>query len=168
MKIKILKINQRLPDITGTNQKGFPYVVTQWNCDILVNGQSLQFQTVKTMEKNFLIQQGNEYEVRKDDFTNRQTGQRTISYMIEKEKKRWGASKKPSYTKKEYNDLFLYALNKCGIVVPELTQENKCKIFATYFIGAKDAGVKILDTKQSEPPQQNENDTFDDEDSIPF
>ena len=136
MKIKILKINQRLQDLTGTSQKGFPYVIVQWNCDIEINGQQIYQALVKTMQKNFNLEL-QEYEADVQTYNGIQ------SYMIKKEKSGFSEYKKPTYTKDEYDRLFDYALNKCQIKPLSLSEDNKCKIFATYFIGAKDSGVKI-------------------------
>ena len=136
MKIKILKINTFLPDITGTSKKGFPYVIKHWMCDIEVNGEKKSSIEVKYMGKNFDLEL-KEYEVNESIYNG------IASYQIQKQQqeKKWGYNK-PNYTKREYNDLFKMALTKLKINLDKISEDNKIKLCISYFIGAKDLGVK--------------------------
>jgi hypothetical protein len=136
MKIKILNINNVLPDITGTSQKGFAYTVKHWNCNVEINGKQAQNIEVKTMDKNLVLEL-KEYEVEEKNYNG------ILSYQIVKQST-WkrGGYNKPSYTKQEYNDLFKMALTKLKINLDEISEDNRIKLCISYLIGAKDAGVK--------------------------
>ena len=139
MKIKIINIKQQLPDIQGNNKTtGKSYTVRHWNCDVEVNGQVVTSE-IKSFDTSLFLEANKEYEAEAKTFNN------TTSYQIVKEKTGGGFSRIPkvTYSLKEYNDLFLHSLKKCSIDVAFLSEENRCKIFATYFIGIKDCGIKI-------------------------
>jgi hypothetical protein len=170
MKIKIISIIQQLPDVQGNNKTtGKPYTMKHWSCNILVNGQQIPCE-VKSFDTALMLEMGKEYEAEPKTYNG------VTSYQIVNEKKGFskGGYSKPTYTKHEYNELFKYALNMTGIDVKALTEDNKCKIFATYFIGAKDSSVKIeAEAKQQPQPPQNNTQPIDngypeDDSQIPF
>jgi hypothetical protein len=170
MKIKIISIIQQLPDVQGNNKTtGKPYTMKHWYCEVFVNGQQAPYE-VKSFDTALMLEMGKEYEAEPKTYNG------ITSYQIVSERKAFskGGYSRPTYTKHEYNDLFKYALNMTGIDVKALNEDNKCKIFATYFIGAKDSNVKIeAENKQQPHPQQNNTQPVDngypeDNSQIPF
>lgn len=142
MKLKITKI---LEVKDPWKPEGKNYTLYQWVVSGMLDGQLATPILLKSF-KQIPVNVDQEMEVEK------QVYQDKTSYMIKDQKtggKKWNS--KPSYTKTEYNELFKYSLMKCGVDINSLNEDNRCKIFATYFIGAKDSGVKI----ESQPKQEN-------------
>jgi len=173
MRIKILSINQVLPDITGVGkQSQKPYSIKHWFCNIEVNGQVIQNIEVKIMDKNFNLEL-KEYEAEEKLFNN------IKSYQIVKDKPTGTFNKwsKPVYTMREYDSLFQHAIKKIqgmeylnSIDDKNVKADILCRLISTYIISATAGGVKIEEKKPEEKKEPDPNvnkvqQTFDTEES---
>jgi hypothetical protein len=157
MKIKILNINNALPDINGTSKKGFLYTVKHWNCNIEINGKQAQNIEVKTMDKNLALEL-KEYEVEEKNYNG------ILSYQIVKQstwKKGGSGYSNTIYTRQEYDALWNHAFNMVFPFVKNVPDMfNRLQVtssmMATYIISATKAGVKI-DGVLNQPDKKPDN-----------
>jgi hypothetical protein len=149
---QILQTNQPFKGVSQKTQK--PYSVYSWIANIMVDGQGIQGANIKAFKEIDISKIAiTEYNYKKDEYHNPQTGQIIISYMLDipQEKKPWGNSK-PTYTLKEYDDLWIHAVKKFA---DSKFDTNRQEYISTYIISACNAGVKV-ETKQepAKTPEQ--------------
>jgi hypothetical protein len=130
MKIKIIKINQVLPDINGLSKQNKPYKIKHWLCDIELNEKIYKNIEIKTMLINFNIEL-KEYEVQQQIYNN------IASYKIQKENNTYQKSYKILYTLDEYDKMWLHALEKMKNYI-----DKNPEFISTYIISAIEHGVK--------------------------
>jgi hypothetical protein len=172
--LKIQQILQTLQPIKGTSQKtGKPYSVFQWVANIVIDGQGIQGANIKAFKEIDISKIATtEYNYKKDEYHNQQTGQIIVSYMLDipQEKKPWGNSK-PTYTLKEYDDLWKHVLVKLERFI-----EKNPELISTYIISACNAGVKIERSEPAKTPEQMVNQStiqpvdnpFPEDEKLPF
>jgi hypothetical protein len=142
----MLKINQILKTFEvkrGTNKQGKPYEIYAWTANAEVDGQVLQNIFIKSF-KAIDVNTEKEFQYKKDEFHDMNTGNTVISYMLtpaQQQKKSWQSSR-PTYTLAEYDNLWSHALKKFANIT-----ENKQEYISTYIITACQAGVKVSTEK---------------------
>jgi hypothetical protein len=173
MMIKILQVNQANEVYNGVNKTtGKPYQIYSWFANVEIDGQVIQNAKIKSF-KTINFQTEKEFDFTKDERPNIQTGQIYVSYMLkpigQKPFQKTGYQR-PTYTKKEYDLLWKYALKMLEKFV-----EKSPEMISTYIITAVNAGVKIEEEKKEPPketPVMNIDDkpevSFSTDDTIPF